>query len=80
MIEGIYTQQYFSAMKIARSPISAICLGASVSLTPPIERTMLYSGVFLAKFLIWFKMIKREELIFFRTVTASWKSIFVDAK
>lgn len=51
-------------MKIARSPISAICLGASVSLTPPIERTMLYSGVFLAKFLIWFKMIKREELIF----------------
>lgn len=60
------------------SPISAINLGANVSPTPPMESTVLYSGMVLANSLIWFKIVKRDRLIPFKTLTASCTSNLVD--
>ena len=62
------------------SPISAISLGASTSPTPPIARTVEYSGRLFASSFIRDKIVYRESSMALCVLIASSTSILVDGR
>ena len=73
-----HAMRAFALCSLLTSPISAISLTAGTSPTPPISRTVEYSGRDFASSCIRVKMRDRELSTVLNTDTASCTSILVD--